>query len=130
MPPVEVPPSQDRPDVQPTESHEFYKRGLQRKLDDIQYSEQTLNETDLGVGQSRKFNLSNILSNAVYPAECSQKFQQTLNASFVQDHMARPLSVDRTHQFDESLNESIVNEELVLSLSQNHATSFKDETCE
>ncbi|XP_065368468.1 DNA polymerase zeta catalytic subunit [Calliphora vicina] len=116
IPPLEIPSTQERPDVQPTESEIFYRTALLSKLlamettmlESTQISNQTLNSSNisnitlnpsnisLNKQQKRTFNLTKILQNSVYPEECTQN-DNLINASVVPNHLSN------TSIFEQSL---------------------------
>uniref|UniRef100_A0A1I8QAE6 DNA polymerase zeta catalytic subunit n=1 Tax=Stomoxys calcitrans TaxID=35570 RepID=A0A1I8QAE6_STOCA len=126
IPALEVPATQDRPNIYPTESETFYRTALLSKLlaletsalENTQLTDQTINCTlqsnatnasninlNLSLAtakqQKRTFNLTKMLQNSVYPEECSQK-DNLINASFVANHLSnnnafqQSLSLDLT----------------------------------
>ncbi|XP_017108394.2 DNA polymerase zeta catalytic subunit [Drosophila bipectinata] len=159
VPILQLPPTQERTEVEIAESDVFYRTALESKLltmDQSTMSDQTLSDqTHIGnvTAQTtlpttkehrRTFNLQKLLANAVYPEECSQDQQQQLiNASFIQNHVAcsnnSNISILTTPdpELDESENmdETLVDEELILSLTQPsgampHDATLRDEDLE
>ncbi|KAH8316357.1 hypothetical protein KR067_005684 [Drosophila pandora] len=159
VPVLQLPPTQERTQVEIAESDVFYRTALESKLmtmDQSTMSEQTLSDqTHIGnvTAQTtlpsakehrRTFNLQKLLANAVYPEECSQDQQQQLvNASFIQNHVAcsnnsnTSILTTPTAERDESedMDETLVDEELILSLTQPsgampHDATLRDEDLE
>ncbi|XP_023293724.2 DNA polymerase zeta catalytic subunit isoform X1 [Lucilia cuprina] len=117
IPRLEIPATQERPDIQPTESEIFYRTALLSKLlametsilETTQISNQTLNSslvsnvtlnpsnTSLNSKQQKRtFNLTKILQNSVYPEECTQN-DNLINASVIPNHL------NNTSIFEQSL---------------------------
>lgn len=143
-PPLEIPPVEDRPLAQTSESNSFHLEALRTKLAHLRASasngscnesslmlDMTLNATAAtGIAEPNqsRFNLKRLLTNAVYPAECSQQQSgNILNASCVLDHHSfasnrSKVSGRRSQQQQQSdwssTNDVTVDEDLVLSLSQ------------
>ncbi|KAM7346127.1 DNA polymerase zeta catalytic subunit [Cochliomyia hominivorax] len=123
IPALEVPPTQERPEVQPTESEIFYRTALLSKLlametsllETTQISNQSLNSSNISnitlnpintsiiKPQKRTFNLTKILQNSVYPEECSQN-DNLINASFIPNHLSNH------NLFEQSLSLTNANE--------------------
>ncbi|KAH8370569.1 hypothetical protein KR093_004143 [Drosophila rubida] len=139
IPILEVPPTQERPNVELAESDTFYRTGLESKLVSLEQSlsaDQTISEQSQVSAahitlqtsikeQRRTFNLQKLLVNLVYPEECSQEAQQQLvNASFIQNHLSGSGSahsfVQLPEQRDEPdyLDDTLVDEQLQLLQSQ------------
>lgn len=133
LPVLQVPPTQERPNVEIAESHHFYRAALESKLlslDQTVSGEQTLaDQTQISninitlqtsaKEQRRQFNLQKLLVNAVYPEECSQYAQeQLINASTIQNHLSGSGSVhspvqDAQNEDDAAfLDDTLVDEEL------------------
>lgn len=107
IPPLEIPATQERPNVQTTESEIFYRTALLSKLlametsilEATQISNQTLNSSNisnttlnpsnisLNKQAKRTFNLTKLLQNSVYPEECSQN-DNLINASVIPNHLS------------------------------------------
>lgn len=107
---MEIPATQERPNVQPADSEIFYKTGLVNKLlamadtsmaDTSQSINCTLqsnisnatllestNQSVLKQHRKQTFNLAKILQNSVYPEECTQNSGNMVNASFVENHLS------------------------------------------
>ncbi|XP_033156819.1 DNA polymerase zeta catalytic subunit [Drosophila mauritiana] len=148
VPVLELPPTQERHQIEVAESDIFYRTALESKLMTLEQStlsEQTLSDQTIlpnvtmqttlpgTKAQKRMFNLQKLLANAVYPEECSQDQQQLLvNASFIQNHVTcgYSSSVSLSTPKDESdcLDETLVDEELILSLTQPHGAIPHDAT--
>lgn len=160
MPPLVV--TQETPKsrgaIPPTESELFHKNALNKRIEcfsrnaeKTSASESLANESQISTSildKSRKFNLNNLLKNAVYPAEYSPNESIVdcdkiiLNASHIVDHLwsskqtnsndtIETLSATNQNesnvQFD--LDETIVDEQLVLSLTQKFSnTTLLNET--
>lgn len=138
LPALEVPLPEERPLAKPTESNQYHMDALRSKLDHasddtnistLLMDQSTLNGT-LAVNQTAggKFNLRRLLTNSVYPAECSQQTGNLLNASCIVDHQTNASRLTRPRRSKHSaalqaswMNDSIVDESLVLSLSQTAA---------
>ncbi|KAL7738667.1 hypothetical protein ACLKA6_006953 [Drosophila palustris] len=153
IPVLEVPPTQERPNVEIAESDVFYRTALESKLlslDQTSSSDQTLLEqtqvSHVNVTlqtsvkeQRRTFNLQKLLANLVYPEECSQEAQQQLvNASFIQNHLSGSGSlqsfvqdVDRKEENDAYLDDTLIDEQLVLSQGpMPHDATLREEDLE
>ncbi|XP_039483867.1 DNA polymerase zeta catalytic subunit isoform X1 [Drosophila santomea] len=148
VPILELPPTQERHQIEIAESDIFYRTALESKLMTLEQStlsEQTLSDqTTLAnvtmqttlpgtKAQKRTFNLQKLLANAVYPEECSQDQQHLLvNASFIQNHVScrNSSNVSLSTPKDESdyMDETLVDEELILSLTQPHGAIPHDAT--
>lgn len=135
-PDIDPPDSQVRGQVSPSESDSFHRTALVEKLKHLEAVDASgLNETQLDVTASdnqpidgRTFNLSKLLTNSVYPVECSKETSQSiLNASYVEQHLSKPSAFRRSFS-DRYADESIVDAALVLSLSQS-MTSNLNQTC-
>lgn len=128
---LQVPPTQERSNVEIAESHNFYRAALESKLlslDQTVSGEQTLaDQTQISninitlqtsvKEQRRQFNLQKLLVNAVYPEECSQDAQQQLiNASAIQNHLSGSGSAHSLVRDEEDdaafLDDTLVDEEL------------------
>lgn len=150
MPVLELPPTQERHQIEIAESDIFYRTALESKLMTLEQStlsEQTLSDQTIlpqvtmqttmpgTKAQKRRFNLQKLLANAVYPEECSQDQQQLLvNASFIQNHVtcgySNSVSLSTSKDESDDLDETVVDEELILSLTQPHGAIPHDATCE
>ncbi|XP_053962620.1 DNA polymerase zeta catalytic subunit isoform X2 [Anastrepha ludens] len=107
VPILEIPTSQERPNVQLTESEIFHKTVLQSKLLALDLTttisssqlDQTANSTlqsrtanftldDVGgIDQKRTFNLRKVIGNAIYPEECTPN-ENLVDASFIENHVS------------------------------------------
>lgn len=101
----------------PTESDLYFKTVLASKLESNQNDSVITKKKPKG-----KFNLNNLLENAVYPAECDD--ESLLNAS-VLPHLAKSSNGNSTQL--SFLDDTQVDEELILSLSQRPQT--QEESC-
>lgn len=116
--PVELPKTQDRPRVTPTESDLYFKNVLNTKLGNQNNPVATKRKTIGG-----KFNLPGLLGDAVYPAECPEgETDFILNASCL-PHLVQPSYDSSGHKEVSQLfflnnDDTQVDEELVLGLSQ------------
>ncbi|CAD7014327.1 unnamed protein product [Ceratitis capitata] len=108
VPDLELPATQERSNVQSTESEIFHRTVLQSKLLAIELSsngsgsqvDQSLNftlqtssanfilENTAEKDQSHTFNLRKIIGNAVYPEECSPD-ENIVDASFIENHLSQ-----------------------------------------
>lgn len=144
---LQVPPTQERPNVEIAESDNFYRAALESKLLSLEQTvsgEQTIaDQTQISninitlqtsaKEQRRQFNLRKLLVNAVYPEECSQDAQQQLvNASVIQNHLsgsgsAHSLVRDAENEDEAAfLDDTLVDEEL---LQQANGPVPHDATC-
>ncbi|XP_055836926.1 DNA polymerase zeta catalytic subunit [Episyrphus balteatus] len=133
VPPLETPLEEQRPNVKPTSSEEFYRIGLVTKLEQLEMS---LNETISDTPESNKsivpekkqtFNLKKLLANAVYPEECSQDDLLT-NASFIPNHFSSGSIFESSIRFSKSdsipepdnsfMDDTIVDEDLIRCITQ------------
>ncbi|XP_034102434.1 DNA polymerase zeta catalytic subunit [Drosophila albomicans] len=154
IPILEVPPTQERPNIELAESDVFYRTALESKLSSLEQTlsvDQTLMEQSQVSAthvtlqtsvkeQRRTFNLQKLLVNLVYPEECSQEAQQQLvNASFIQNHLSGSGSgqsfVQLAEQREDSdyLNDTLVDEQLQLLQSQGpmaHDATLREEDLE
>ncbi|XP_017012504.2 DNA polymerase zeta catalytic subunit isoform X1 [Drosophila takahashii] len=148
VPVLQLPPTQERHQVEVAESDVFYRTALESKLMTLEQStisEQTLSDqTTLANAtmqttlpgsreQRRTFNLQKLLANAVYPEECSQDQQQLLvNASFIQNHVTcgngNNVSLSTPKNESDYMDDTLVDEELILSLTQPHGAMPHDAT--
>ncbi|XP_067630621.1 DNA polymerase zeta catalytic subunit isoform X2 [Eurosta solidaginis] len=103
VPTPEIPVSQERPDLLPTESEIFHRTALLSKLMDLDLSakisdttvDQSLNsnlasfalDESTGKDRRRTFNLSKIIGNAIYPEECTTN-ENLIDASFIENHVS------------------------------------------
>ncbi|XP_055919384.1 DNA polymerase zeta catalytic subunit isoform X2 [Eupeodes corollae] len=133
IPPLAIPPSQERPDVKPTNSEDFYRVALLSKLQQLENpADETMNETIetikfVTTEKKKTFNLSKLLINAVYPEECTQDDLLT-NASVIDNHFPSGSLLDSSNRFSKSpstqesdnsfMDETIVDEDLIRCLSQ------------
>ncbi|XP_011182997.2 DNA polymerase zeta catalytic subunit [Zeugodacus cucurbitae] len=108
VPDLALPPTQERCNVQPTESDIFHRTVLQSKLMALELSttasgsqaDQTMNLTLqtsnanftlLNSGekdQNHTFNLRKIIGNAIYPEECTPD-ENLVDASFIENHVSQ-----------------------------------------
>lgn len=120
IPPIEKEIPEYRPNCRPTESDQFFRKGLIEKLRRIDEDpDATFNATlDISNLKAKKFNLKALLSNAAYPAESSQLNKtQLTNASFIDNPYH--IGLDSTkNQIQEDSDVTMIDEEIVLSLSQ------------
>uniref|UniRef100_A0A1B0A7J0 DNA polymerase zeta catalytic subunit n=1 Tax=Glossina pallidipes TaxID=7398 RepID=A0A1B0A7J0_GLOPL len=153
IPSLEVPPPQYRPLVRITENEEFYRTALLSKLmssSSISSSGSTLtdqtsnsvllNNTSVVVNSDkRKFNLSKLVQNAVYPEECTQP-DNIINASFLENHLSNhnifeerltANNLKKLHTIDEeeeqnvNLDDTVIDEKLLMNLTQNSRIDFE-----
>ncbi|XP_037888398.1 DNA polymerase zeta catalytic subunit isoform X1 [Glossina fuscipes] len=153
IPPLEIPPPQHRPLVKITENEEFYRTALLSKLmssssicsSGSTLADQTLNSvlinnTAVGINSDkRKFNLSKLVQNSVYPEECTQP-DNIINASFVENHLSNHNTFEerltannlkKLHTVDEeeeenvNLDDTVIDEKLVMNLTQNSRIAFE-----
>ncbi|EDW74045.1 uncharacterized protein Dwil_GK21718 [Drosophila willistoni] len=148
LPALQLPPTQDRPHIEVAESDIFYRTALESKLLTLEQSlisaaDQTLaDQTHLGTSQlansskeqRRTFNLQKLLTNAVYPEECSQDQQQQLmNASCIPNHLSNPSTLISSSSHEEIeasyLDDTLVDEELNIG-GVPHEASFREEDLE
>jgi len=149
VPVLQLPPTQERHQIEVAESDVFYRTALESKLMTLEQStlsEQTLSDQTTLANvtmqttlpgskeQRRTFNLQKLLANAVYPEECSQDQQQLLvNASFIQNHVTcgngNNVSISTPTNESDYLDNTLVDEELILSLTQPHGAMPHDATC-
>ncbi|XP_055679121.1 DNA polymerase zeta catalytic subunit [Lutzomyia longipalpis] len=116
LPPIEVPESQERINVHPTDTDRSFREILMRKF--MSKSMEMSSEESPGAVQSgRKFNLSALLSNSVYPASCPKELRLP-EASMVPDHIFGKESTFKCSEDDEKsfLDASFVDENIILSL--------------
>ncbi|XP_064541449.1 DNA polymerase zeta catalytic subunit isoform X2 [Drosophila montana] len=133
LPVLQVPPTQERPNVEVAESDSFYRAALESKLLSLEQtlsSDQTLSDqTQISHAnvtlqtsakeQRRQFNLQKLLVNAVYPDECTQDAQQLLmNASVIQNHLSgsgslQSLVPDVANSEAAFLDDTLVDEQLM-----------------
>lgn len=134
FPKLEVPPPEERPLTRPTESDCFFREALFTKLRQINESQladqsasldQTLLSRSVFNETKNKFNLKQLLSNSVYPSECSQLSSgNILDASLIINHQSGRLINSRKKQSSSQnvgsfcFNQSLVDEDIVNSLSQ------------
>uniref|UniRef100_A0A1B0DQ16 DNA polymerase n=1 Tax=Phlebotomus papatasi TaxID=29031 RepID=A0A1B0DQ16_PHLPP len=116
LPPIEVPESQDRPRAMPTDSDRSFREVLRRKLANEQ-SDKSIVESENSVQSGRKFDLSVLLNNSVYPATCPKNLRLP-EALMVPDHVfGRESGFTPVEEDDRSfLDSSLINESIVLSL--------------
>ncbi|XP_018800849.1 PREDICTED: DNA polymerase zeta catalytic subunit isoform X1 [Bactrocera latifrons] len=108
VPDLELPPTQERCNVQPTESDIFHRTVLQSKLmalelaatGNVGQADQSMNLTLqtssanftlLNSGdkeQHHTFNLRKIIGNAIYPEECTPD-ENLVDASFIENHVSQ-----------------------------------------
>lgn len=124
VPLIEMPITQEDRNAKPTESDQFYREALLRKLQTIDLMNETqselINET-LDQSENRNLSLKQNLLNSVYPAECTQhETQELLSASFIEDHLKSKRAKIMQNKEKNVINfdESIVDEALIMSLSQ------------
>ncbi|KAH8413614.1 hypothetical protein KR222_002011 [Zaprionus bogoriensis] len=120
LPVLQVPPTQERPNIEIAESDIFYRSALESKLMTLEHTlsgDQTLSDqTSVSTAnvtlqtsakeQRRMFNLQKLLVNAVYPEECTQEAQQQLvDASFIQNHVATGGSYSQKEEQQQEAND-------------------------
>nr|XP_036219196.1 DNA polymerase zeta catalytic subunit [Bactrocera oleae] len=108
VPDLELPPTQERYNVQPTESDIFHRTVLQSKLmalelsvtGNVSQADQSTNLTlqtsnanfSLVISgdkeQKHTFNLRKIIGNAIYPEECTPD-ENLVDASFIENHVSQ-----------------------------------------
>lgn len=131
LPRIEVPESQDRPKAMPTDSDRSFREVLRRKLAN-EHSDKSIVESENSVQSGKKFDLSVLLNNSVYPGTCPKNLRLP-EASMVPDHVFGRESGFTPVEEDERsfLDSSLINESIVLSLenrSQNPNDTRKYQT--
>ncbi|XP_059610831.1 DNA polymerase zeta catalytic subunit [Phlebotomus argentipes] len=126
LPPIEVPESQERPFASVTETDRRFREILRRKLM-REDADGSVLDTGNSVQSGRKFDLSILLNNSVYPASCP-KDMRLPEASMVPDHVSgRESTFSPIKESEKSfLESSLVDESVVLSLERR--SQSRDET--
>ncbi|XP_055374297.1 DNA polymerase zeta catalytic subunit [Condylostylus longicornis] len=148
LPVLEIPKPDERLNVKPTSSELFYRSALERKLSELscQITESNSDNISFLSSQScsplekkRKFNVTRLLKNSVYPDECPID-DDLLNATIVQNHLKQSKSRKLQHYTNDTevlnkdvFDEETLNEQEIINLSQHHYKNFSfndTSTCE
>ncbi|GAB0093556.1 hypothetical protein DMENIID0001_087150 [Sergentomyia squamirostris] len=115
--PIEVPDSQERVNVIPTDTDRFQKEILRRKLT----SEGDESLSEITVQGGKKFNLSVLLNNSVYPPTCPRTLRLP-EASMVPDHITGDKCEISPTEERSFLEQSFIDEDLIQSLETRSQT--------